>query len=104
MVESIEYVSCPRQGGKRATIAAKAAELLAAGWTEVTDDSAYGPPDPRLRKFNRPTGVAAPGHRCDDDCVCPADGLQMLYSPTLGLHACQDPDCEHAHPERSHDA
>lgn len=57
MAELIEYVIHPRQGGKRAAIEAKAAELLAAGWTEVTDDPDYGPPTPGVRKFNRPGGA-----------------------------------------------
>lgn len=36
-------------------------------------------------------------HRCDDRCVCPADGLPLLYAPRADQHACQLPDCEHAH-------
>jgi hypothetical protein len=36
-------------------------------------------------------------HRCDEDCVCPADGKPLLYAPARNEHACQDPDCEHAH-------
>jgi hypothetical protein len=34
----------------------------------------------------------------DEACACPADGLPMVYAPAHGLHACQDPGCEHAHP------
>lgn len=37
-------------------------------------------------------------HRCDERCLCPADGLPMWYAPSTGQHACQDPDCAHAHP------
>jgi hypothetical protein len=98
MTEPIEYVVCARQGGKRAAMEAKAAELLAAGWTEVTNDPAYGPPDPRLRKFNRP---GAERRRCDESCACPADGRPMYYAPRTGLHACQDPDCDYAHPKET---
>jgi hypothetical protein len=38
-------------------------------------------------------------HHCGERCTCPADGLPMWYAPSTGRHACQDPDCEHAHPE-----
>jgi|GEM_PF-6757482 len=38
-------------------------------------------------------------HRCDESCACPADGLPMIYAPSIGQHACQNPDCEYAHPE-----
>jgi hypothetical protein len=38
-------------------------------------------------------------HRCDERCTCPADGQPMFYAPSTGQHACQDPDCEHAHPQ-----
>ena len=37
-------------------------------------------------------------HRCDERCVCPIDGLPMRYAPSTEQHACQDPDCENAHP------
>jgi hypothetical protein len=36
-------------------------------------------------------------HRCDDDCTCPVHGTPLLYAPASNEHACQDPDCEHAH-------
>lgn len=39
-------------------------------------------------------------HRCDESCTCPGDGLPMFYAPSTGRHACQDPDCAYAHPER----
>lgn len=104
MTDPIEYVVCGRQGGKRAAIRAKAAELLATGWIEVTDDPDYGPLMPGLRKFNRPPAAAVPDHRCDEACVRPADGLPMLYAPAWGQHACQDPECEHAHPTGGNDA
>jgi hypothetical protein len=58
VTDPIEYVICGRQGGKRAAIRAKAAELLAAGWLEVTDDPDYGPLIPGVRKFNRPGETA----------------------------------------------
>jgi hypothetical protein len=44
---------------------------------------------------------AAERHRCDEGCVCPADGLPMVYAPAHGLHACQDPDCDYAHPKET---
>jgi hypothetical protein len=56
MAELIEHVIYPRQGGKRAAIEAKAAELVAGGWTEVTNDPDYGPPIRGVRKFNQPAG------------------------------------------------
>lgn len=37
-------------------------------------------------------------HRCDERCLCPADGLPMWYAPSTGQHACQDPDCQYARP------
>ena len=36
-------------------------------------------------------------HRCDDECVCPIDGKQLIYWPAGDQHACQDPDCVNAH-------
>jgi hypothetical protein len=36
-------------------------------------------------------------HRCDEFCVCPVDGAQLLYAPDSGEHACQRADCAHAH-------
>lgn len=61
-----------------------------------TWESIYGPLDlaPRLiPESKRRT------HRCDESCACPADGLPMFYAPSTGQHACQDPDCRHAHPD-----
>lgn len=36
-------------------------------------------------------------HACDAFCVCPIHLTPLLYSPHHGTHACQDPDCIHAH-------
>lgn len=36
-------------------------------------------------------------HVCDDLCVCPIHDTPLLYAPASNEHACQDPDCEHAH-------
>lgn len=36
-------------------------------------------------------------HRCDFRCVCPIHGTPLYYSPSTKKHACQDPECEHAH-------
>lgn len=36
-------------------------------------------------------------HRCDDSCVCPIHDTPMLYAAATARHACQDPDCIHAH-------
>ena len=36
-------------------------------------------------------------HRCDDRCVCPIDGLPLLYARSIDQHACQLPDCVNAH-------
>lgn len=36
-------------------------------------------------------------HRCDDSCVCPLDGLPLIYAPGADQHACQLADCENAH-------
>jgi hypothetical protein len=36
-------------------------------------------------------------HRCDDRCVCPTDGLPLIYARSAGQHACQLADCEYAH-------
>lgn len=36
-------------------------------------------------------------HVCDDCCVCPIHGTQLVYWPAGDEHACQDLDCEHAH-------
>jgi hypothetical protein len=41
--------------------------------------------------------VIVQAHRCDDDCTCPIHGTPLLYAPASDAHACQDPDCEHAH-------
>lgn len=38
-------------------------------------------------------------HRCDERCVCRADGKPMYYAPSTGQHACQDPNCRYAHPD-----
>lgn len=35
-------------------------------------------------------------HTCGDRCVCPVHNTPMWYSATEHLHACQDPECEHA--------
>jgi len=48
--------------------------------------------------LGRPTSDVRPfSHRCDDRCVCPADGLPLLYGRSADQHACQLPDCENAH-------
>ena len=39
----------------------------------------------------------ADSHRCDGQCVCPVHGTPLLYSAAVDMHACQDPDCVHAH-------
>lgn len=38
-------------------------------------------------------------HFCDDRCVCLLHDppLPLFYSRPTGEHACQDPECEHAH-------
>jgi hypothetical protein len=38
-----------------------------------------------------------PPHRCDDSCVCPIHGTPLYYWPAGDDHACQDPQCQHAH-------
>ena len=58
-------------------------------------DAIYGPLNPA------PPVVPEPQrhhHRCDERCLCPADGLPMWYAPSSGQHACQDPDCVYARP------
>lgn len=44
-----------------------------------------------------PLGLEASAHVCGDGCVCPIHGTPLLYAPNGGDHACQDPECEHAH-------
>lgn len=63
------------------------------------------------RSAGRPIAGSLPGcrsgfaeserraHRCDERCACPGDGLPLFYAPSTGRHACQDPCCEHAHPD-----
>lgn len=36
-------------------------------------------------------------HTCGERCVCPIHGTPLLYAPAQDEHACQDPDCKHAH-------
>lgn len=36
-------------------------------------------------------------HRCDESCVCPEDGLQLIYAPGSDEHACQDVACIFGH-------
>lgn len=36
-------------------------------------------------------------HRCDDRCICPEHGKQLLYWPAGNEHACPDPECRFAH-------
>ncbi len=36
-------------------------------------------------------------HRCDDSCVCPADGEPLIWAPSHGIHACSRPACKYAH-------
>jgi len=36
-------------------------------------------------------------HQCDYVCVCPVHETPLLYCPSTGEHACQDPRCVHAH-------
>lgn len=52
--------------------------------------AAHGFKDWLKRHINRPGA---------EDRACPACGLPMWYAPSTGQHACQDPDCEYAHPE-----
>jgi hypothetical protein len=77
---------------------------LPEGWRETwtpsivsvcTWESIYGPLDPAPPVVPEPKRRA---HRCDERCACPADGKSMYYAPSTGQHACQDPDCEYAHP------
>jgi hypothetical protein len=56
-------------------------------------DAAAWPAPPRVPEAERRR------HRCCERCVCPADGKPMHYAPSTGQHACQDPDCEYAHPK-----
>lgn len=42
-------------------------------------------------------------HRCDERCICPADGKPLAYAPAHGLHACSDPGCRYAHPRGQED-
>lgn len=57
-------------------------------------DIIYGPLDPAPLPVPE---AERRSHCCDERCACPADGLPMHYAPSTGQHACQDPDCEHAH-------
>ena len=50
----------------------------------------------RMAYVDRPTLDRT--HRCDERCVCPLDGKPTWYAPSTGQHACQDPECENAHP------
>ncbi|NUS01899.1 MAG: hypothetical protein HOV97_04970 [Nonomuraea sp.] len=59
--------------------------------TGTLGDPAHGSDD---RPFLLPLGKV---HRCDDRCVCPVDGLPLLYARRVDQHACQLPDCENAH-------
>ena len=43
-------------------------------------------------------------HRCDEACVCPADGKPMHYSPATSWHACVDGGCAHAKPKEGSNA
>jgi len=52
------------------------------------------PPDAGLPPRSNPLPVDH--HTCGDRCVCPVHRTPMLYSSSARLHACQDPDCEHA--------
>jgi hypothetical protein len=36
-------------------------------------------------------------HVCDESCVCPVHGTELLYWPAGCQHACRDSDCVHAH-------
>lgn len=37
-------------------------------------------------------------HKCIEGlCICPVHKTALYYSPNSGEHACQDPDCIHAH-------
>ena len=35
-------------------------------------------------------------HVCDEQCVCPEDGLPMYYHAGSDRHACQLPECVNA--------
>jgi hypothetical protein len=36
-------------------------------------------------------------HRCDERCVCPVHGTELMYAPAWNEHACTDTDCVFAH-------
>jgi len=54
------------------------------------------PPIPNLERFGGMVDQRDV-HRCDDQCVCPIHHTPLFYSPQFRKHACQDPDCVHAH-------
>jgi hypothetical protein len=79
--------------------------FLAGGlWIEM---SGFAAPPPTWEDLHGPLDPAPPPtpeperrtHRCGERCTCPAGGKPMYYAPSTGQHACQDPDCEYAHPD-----
>jgi hypothetical protein len=38
-------------------------------------------------------GVEGMTHVCDERCVCPIHGTDLIYWPAGDDHACQDQDC-----------
>ena len=36
-------------------------------------------------------------HHCDERCVCPVHGTQLIYSLSGDEHACQDVNCKYGH-------
>jgi hypothetical protein len=36
-------------------------------------------------------------HQCNEACVCPVHGTDLIYSDATDDHACQDVSCEYGH-------
>ena len=52
------------------------------------------PPEP-VGAFGHDSDVRP--HLCDDTCVCPDDGLPLLYCPGTDEHACVNVECANGH-------
>lgn len=36
-------------------------------------------------------------HHCDERCICPEHGTQLIYAPSVDDHTCQDCQCRYGH-------